>query len=82
MDKIADLRNQIDSIDNEIMKLLDKRFDITKEVGEVKKTISKNVLDTNREKIILDKTSNYSHYPEIKSIYEHLMSVSKSQQRK
>lgn len=82
MDKINELRRKIDEIDDEIMSLLDKRFFITKEVGEVKKTISKDVFDPNREKNIFIKTSNFSHYPEIKSIYEHIMNVSKSQQRK
>ena len=82
MDKINKLREEIDLIDTQIMELLDSRFFVTKAIGQEKKTNSKVVLDQNREKIILDKTANYSHYPEIKSIYEYIMSVSRSQQRK
>lgn len=82
MDKIAELRKDIDLIDDKIMELLDKRFFVTKSIGEEKKNTSKSILDNNREKFILNKTSNYSHYPEMKSIYEYIMNISKSQQGK
>lgn len=82
MDKITELRQDIDLIDDQIMELLDKRFFVTKAIGEEKRTISKSILDNKREDSIFDKTTKYSHYPEIKSIYKYIMSVSKSQQGK
>jgi chorismate mutase len=82
MDKIVQLRQDIDSIDDKIMKLLDKRFSRTKAIGKEKMTTSKLVLDSKREEYIFNKTSLYSHYPQIKSVYEHIMNLSKLQQEK
>ena len=82
MDKITDLRQEIDAIDGKIMELLDKRFFITKAIGEEKKSISRIILDETRQETILSSTSIYSHSPQIKSIYEHIMKTSRSQQGK
>lgn len=82
MDKINELRKEIDIIDDQIMQLLDKRFTLTKSIGEEKKLISRTVLDPNREKNILNKTSKFSHSPMIKELYEYMMNQSKNQQRK
>lgn len=82
MDEILDQRKQIDKIDDEIMKLLDKRFFYTNKIGLIKKASNTIVLDKNRQKSIFDKTSKYSHFPEIKSIYEAIMYESRKSQRK
>lgn len=82
MDKIDDLRKEIDVIDEEIMSLLDKRFLKTTRIGELKKLDNTKVLDTNREKLIYDKTYKYSHSPELISIYNTIMNESKKLQRK
>lgn len=75
-------RKDIDNIDDQIMELLDKRFAITDQIGKVKSKAKKDVLDTNREQFILEKTSKYSHSPEIGEVYKHIMEVSKTLQRK
>jgi monofunctional chorismate mutase len=82
MDEIRDLRRQIDEIDDKIMELLDIRYNITKKVGDVKKKQNVTILDSNREKNILEKTSKYSHSPQIRLVYEAIMNISKTQQRK
>ena len=82
MDKIDDLRLLIDKIDDKIMSLLDERFSLSAKIGKIKAHTKTNILDTNRENIILDKTSKYSHYPEIDTIYKVIMEKSKSIQRK
>jgi chorismate mutase len=82
MDKINELRHKIDQIDQEIMSLLDQRFTIAKEIGRVKRQENKVVLDQNRENIILELTSNFSHSPQIKEIYITIMNESKALQRK
>lgn len=82
MDQINDLRTKIDKIDDEIMNLLDKRFSIAIHIGNLKELTKTSVLDTKREKIVLDKTSNYSHSPEIGVVYNVIMEQSKSLQRK
>lgn len=82
MDKINKLRKQIDKIDDEIMSLLDKRFNISNQIGQLKKESNTTVLDSNREQVIFDKTSKYSHSPELIEIYKTIMNESKKLQRK
>ncbi len=82
MDKIEDLRLSINTIDDEIMALLDKRLSLSVRIGNLKALSNTAVLDTKRENIILDKTSNYSHSPEIGIVYKTIMETSKSLQRK
>ncbi len=49
MSDIDDLRNRMDEVTLEIIKLLKTRTDIAKEIGEVKKNIGKGVTDEARE---------------------------------
>ncbi|MDH3313199.1 MAG: aminotransferase class I/II-fold pyridoxal phosphate-dependent enzyme [Nitrosopumilus sp.] len=49
MADINDLRNRMDEVTLEMMKLLKTRIDIAKEIGEVKKNIGKGVTDEIRE---------------------------------
>lgn len=82
MDRIKKKREEIDSIDLQIMALLDKRFFLTSEIGRIKKEVKKVVLDPYREQMILDKTTKFSHYPQLKEIYQTIMNESKNLQRK
>lgn len=82
MATLDDLRKQIDQLDDEIMKLLDKRYNLTTEIGSVKARTNIEILDTSREQLILDKTSQFSHSPQLKEIYKTIMKESKSLQRK
>ncbi len=81
MDKLEELRILINEIDDEIMSLLDKRFSLSIEVGKVKSISNTSVLDTKREDYILDKTSNYSHSPQVDTVYKKIMEESKFLQR-
>ena len=49
MSDINDLRNRMDEVTLEIIKLLKTRTDIAKEIGEIKKNIGKGVTDEARE---------------------------------
>jgi len=82
MDRIITLREQIDIIDNEIMKLLEDRFALSIQIGNRKLKSNINVLDTNREQTIIDKASKHNHSPAIESIYRCIMEESKKLQRK
>ena len=56
MDKrILELRQQIDSLDEEIILLLKKRMGISKEVGELKEELQIPVEDKGREQEIIDR---------------------------
>ena len=49
MSDINDLRNKMDEVTLEIIKLLKNRTDIAKEIGEIKKSIGKGITDESRE---------------------------------
>ena len=49
MSDINNLRNKMDLVTLEMIKLLKTRTDIAKEIGEVKKNIGKGVTDEERE---------------------------------
>ena len=49
MSEINDLRNKMDEITLEMVKLLKARTDVAKEIGEVKKSIGKGITDEERE---------------------------------
>jgi chorismate mutase len=82
MDKLLVKRSKIDEIDNMIMQLLDDRFQLSTEIGDIKRQQSTPVLDSNREQVVLNKTSKYSHSPQIGSVYMCIMEQSKLLQRK
>lgn len=52
---IEELRSEIDQIDNEICALFEKRMNTAKEIALYKKQNNLPVLDSNREKIVLDR---------------------------
>ena len=82
MDKIDGLRQQIDSLDDRIMKLLDARFDLTTEIGRLKSLNNINVTNQNRETYITNKTADYGHFPSIKEVYSTIFIESKKLQNK
>ena len=55
MSDINDLRNRMDEITLEMIKLLKTRTDVAKKIGEVKKSIGKGVTDELREDNLRDK---------------------------
>ena len=81
---IEDLRKDIDALDNEIIKLLDKRFDCSKKIGDEKKASNIKVLDSSREQAILDKVAALSsdeHKEYIQEIYKKIMEQSREYQK-
>jgi chorismate mutase len=80
MKQIDELRKQIDEIDTQIMKLLDERFSLSSQVGNVKKAHKLPIHHQNREQDILNKTSKFRHFPAIKSVYKTIFQESKKLQ--
>lgn len=74
---IPELRAQIDSIDNELMQLLDRRFDIVKEIGKVKIDEEKEVLDSTRESDIKYKILLTKNCTSIDKIYDSIFKESR-----
>ena len=82
---INELRGKIDNLDNQIIELLDERFDVAKAIGEEKKKNNIQVLDSKREQVILDKVDSKAskeHAEYIKQIYIKIMEESKECQNK
>lgn len=75
-------RNEIDQLDQEIISLLDQRFEVTKQVGIYKKENNIPVLNQNREASIIAKLEalNLSHQSQVIDAYIAIMDISKKQQ--
>ena len=62
MDKIDDLRIKIDQLDDLLMDILQDRYTLTKQIGDLKKDSHLVVEDNNREEYIFNKISKYTLY--------------------
>ena len=80
-DKIKKLRKNIDTIDYKIIDLLDCRFSISKEIGEIKTSSGIEISDTNREKEIIEgltkKLAGKLDKDDIASIFKPVYKISK-----
>lgn len=74
-------RSLINHIDKEIVKLLEKRFNIVMEIGDYKKANGIPVYDEEREKAVLQKCIGYlddtNYEKAIMDIYTQIMNSSK-----
>ena len=57
-DKINELRQKIDSFDDQMLNLLVQRFAVSKEIGDIKSAENLKVGDPNRYQVIIDRLSN------------------------
>jgi len=80
-EKLKTLRNDIDSIDEQIMKLLEARFELSLEVGKIKVKNDLSIESTSREDTILKKANDLKYGYHVKNIYHTLFEESKTLQR-
>ena len=81
--KLFFLREEVDTIDSEIITLLESRLKLTNEVGKIKEKINKTFQDIKREEDILARIESMdTKYPKegLKSLFRQIMSTSLSQQ--
>ncbi|MBL6820096.1 MAG: chorismate mutase [SAR86 cluster bacterium] len=81
---LAFIREEIDSIDSEIIALLESRFNLTKEIGPIKRNLDKDLFDESREEEILKKIDELALiYPkeDLKEIFKLIMKTSLNQQK-
>ena len=81
--KLYFLREEVDTIDSEIITLLESRLKLTNEVGKIKEKINKTFQDIKREEDILARIESIeTKYPkeELKSLFRQIMSTSLSKQ--
>ncbi|MFC6346509.1 chorismate mutase [Vagococcus carniphilus] len=79
------IRDEINQIDQEIVKLLEKRYICVDEVVRIKKENNIPVLDNNREKEVREKIANSIEKTEYKEAivetFQQIMDVSKEYQK-
>ncbi|MCF7833492.1 MAG: chorismate mutase [Candidatus Marinimicrobia bacterium] len=78
MDKI---RKKIDKLDEQLVKLLDERMGLAFELGKLKKSEGRDVLDTAREVEVFNKLQALPKETirddEIKELYEQIIRISR-----
>ena len=78
------IREEIDSIDSELISLLESRLNLSLQIGKLKKKMDKNLYDEEREAEILKKIDELALiYPkeDLKSIFMEIMKTSLNQQK-
>ncbi|MCV6609048.1 MAG: chorismate mutase [Campylobacterales bacterium] len=85
MQDLSELREEINHIDEEIVKQIAQRFKITKKVGEYKKANNLPILNSGREEIIYKKLESLAteqgiNAEMLKSIWQTMMLQSKKEQ--
>lgn len=82
MQNINDLRNEIDKIDDEILKKLNERMKFVKKIGELKQTSGTSIYRPERERAILNRLessgSNILNKSAIEAIYLEIFAVSRN----
>lgn len=85
-ESLETLRQKIDTIDRELVALLEKRMDTVTKIGQVKKEGNKAVYDEKREQQVLDKVAkllkNKGYKETITNTYVDLMKHSREYQNK
>ena len=86
MKDIKELRKEIDRIDDEMIPLFEKRMDVAKQVAEYKRAAGAGVLQTGREKEVLDlsvaRLKDKSYASEARDFMTAVMDLSKEVQFK
>lgn len=78
------IREEIDSIDQELISLLESRLNLSLQIGKLKKKMDKDLYDEDREAEILKKIDELALiYPkeDLKSIFMEIMKTSLNQQK-
>lgn len=87
MDRIQNLRKELDQIDESLLLLLERRFTVVKEIGIQKKEQQKGIIDIQREKEIMDqllkKAQEHNiHTPFIEPVWKTLFAISYELEKK
>lgn len=84
MKTLENLRQEIDKLDRQIMRLLDERFKVCEEIGRLKAGFSAPVLDGGREKAIYENISKsgLAYAGEVAGVYSRIMEESRGMQKR
>lgn len=85
-DKMIYLRDKIDTIDDKITDLLVKRFNIVKEIGDIKLNSSTEITNLSREKSIISRifkrTNENISQSDLSEIFNSIFEISKKIQKR
>lgn len=80
------LRQQIDQIDQHLLKLLNKRLKLAQKIGETKKIAQQPIFDPAREALLLKQLHDKNRGPlssrTLAAIYREILAASRSVQKK
>ena len=84
MDKLIEFRKEIDNIDRKMIKLIEKRFEISREIGKIKRENGFEVEDKKRENDIIENIISNSKFSRefIVNLFDLIFKESKSVQEK
>jgi len=86
MNELEKLRKEIDEYDVELTKVFEKRMETVLKVAKYKKENDIQVLNTSREKEVIEKNISYLKNPDfkdaIRKYFESIMKISKDIQKK
>ena len=75
-------RAEIDAIDQELVKLFERRMDAVTEIARIKKKNELPILDQSREDMVLDKvrglTENKAYEDSVEDLFRSLMTITKA----
>lgn len=84
--RFDELRARLDTINHELAALLEQRFEITDEIGELKKVSADPVRDRAREEAILEQIGcslrDKEKYADVAEIFEMIFERSRARQNK
>ena len=84
MQDIRMLREQLDQIDREIIGLLEKRLEVSREVARWKRAMGLPVLDAGREEQVLETRAAMLREPErredVRTLFRDIMAMSRAEQ--
>ena len=84
MDKLLELREQLDAIDKQVVELYEKRMAVCEQVGEIKIDAGRKIFDKQREKeklaAVTANAKDEFHKKGITELFEQLMSMSRKLQ--
>lgn len=82
MNTLEALRNEIDSIDKQLVFLIEKRTAIAANIGKVKRNHQKAIFDGQRESEVLESIKQYARESivqnHLEKIYKEIMSLAKA----
>ena len=70
MDLLGDYRTEIDKIDKEMTKLLEKRMNVAKAISKYKMENNMQIFHPDREKMVIEKNKGYLENKEYEELVE------------